>query len=96
MTFQRRPTDKWRNEVPGTRWFKADLHAHAIEDHQGSRAKMADSLAGSPADPDARAHDDRHFLQAVARNRAQVVGLTPCASERRENVFRLRREKYGF
>ena len=36
------------------------------------------------------------FYKPSHETEPQVVGLTPCASERRENVFRLRREKYGF
>ena len=77
MTFQRQPTDKWRKEVPGARWFKADLHVHTIDDYQGGRAKMPDGVAGSPADPDAQAQYVRLFLQAVVRSGVQVVGLTP-------------------
>ena len=51
MTFKRQPTDKWCEQVPGARWFKADLHVHTIDDHLGGRAKMPSGLSGDPADP---------------------------------------------
>lgn len=37
--FQRQQTDNWHREVPGARWFKADLHIHTVDDHPG-RAKV--------------------------------------------------------
>ena len=76
MTFERRPTEKWRNEVPGARWFKADLHIHTIDDHPG-RAKMPDGLSGNPADPQTLEDYARRFLRAVVERGVQVVGLTP-------------------
>ena len=76
MTFRRRPTDKWRDEVPGARWFKADLHVHTIDDHPG-RAKMPSGLTGDPADPRTLADYARRFLRAVVESGVQVVGLTP-------------------
>ena len=77
MTFERRPTDKWRDEVPGARWFKADLHVHTIDDHPGGRAKMPDGLSGDPADPQTLEDYARRFLRAVVERGVQVVGLTP-------------------
>ncbi len=76
MTFQRQATEKWRNEVPGARWFKADLHVHTIDDHAG-RAKMPDGLSGDPADPQTLEDYARRFLRAVVERGVQVVGLTP-------------------
>ena len=76
MTFERQPTDKWRDEVPGARWFKADLHVHTIDDHLGGRAKMPSGLSGDPADPQTLARYARRFLQAVVESGVQVVGLT--------------------
>ena len=84
MGFQRRPTEKWRREVPGARWFRADLQAHTIDDHAGGRAKLPAGLSGDPADPAVLAHYARLFLQAAVRERVQVIGLTPhspCAGE---------------
>ena len=84
MTFERRPTDKWRDEVPGARWFKADLHVHTIDDHAGGRAKMPAGLSGDPADPQTLAEYARRFLRAVVESGVQVAGLTP-HSPRAEN-----------
>ena len=77
MSFARQPTNKRRDEVPGARWFKADLHIHTIDDHPGGRAKMPPGLSGDPADPKVLASYARLFLQALARNGVQVAGLTP-------------------
>lgn len=95
MTFQRRPTNEWPDEVPGARWFKADLHVHAVDDHHGSRGKMPAGLPGSQAGPDAQVQYVRHFLHAIARNGAQVVALAP-HGDGEGKVFRPRRKKYGF
>ena len=77
MTFTRQPTDKWRNEVPGARWFKADLQIHTIDDHAGGNAKLPPGLSGDPADAATQARYARLFLQAAARRGVQVLGLTP-------------------
>lgn len=37
MHFERRPANPWQEEVPGTRWFKVDLHVHTVDDHPGGR-----------------------------------------------------------
>ena len=77
MSFEREPTDKWRREIPGARWFKADLHVHTIDDHPGKRARMPDGLSGDPADPGVRSAYAKRFLQAAVANAVQVLGLTP-------------------
>ena len=71
------PTDKWRKEIPGTRWFKADLHVHTIDDHPGGRAKMPAGLSGDPADPQTLSGYARRFPKALVKRGVQVVGLTP-------------------
>ena len=76
MTFKRQPTAKWRDEVTGARWFKADLQVHTIDDHPG-RAKMPSGLSGDLADPQTLERYARRFLQAVVESGVQVVGLTP-------------------
>ena len=76
MTFKRQPTDKWRDEVPGARWFKADLHVHTIDDHLGG-AKMPSGLSGDPADLQTLTRYARRFLQAVVERDVQVVDLKP-------------------
>lgn len=76
MTFTRRSSDTWHHEVPGTRWFKADLHTHTIDDWPGKRAKMPSGLP-VPASSDELRHYARLFLAGAARNGIQVLGLTP-------------------
>ena len=77
MGFERRTTDKWRREVPGARWFKADLQVHTIDDHSGGNVRMPAGLDGDPADPQTLEEYARRFLGAVAERGVQVVGLTP-------------------
>lgn len=77
MTFTRQPTGKWRDEVPGARWFKADLQIHTIDDHAGGNAELPPGLSGDPADAATQARYARLFLQAAARRGVQVLGLTP-------------------
>ncbi len=31
MAFARQDTGKWREDIPGARWFKADLHIHTVD-----------------------------------------------------------------
>lgn len=77
MAFERQPTDAWRNAIPGTRWFKADLHVHTIDDHASGKASMPDGLMGDPRDSQFLTRYAKCFLQGVVANGVQVVGLTP-------------------
>ena len=77
MSFEREPTDRWRREIPGARWFKADLHMHTIDDQAGRRARLPDGLSGDPAEPGVRAAYARRLLQGAVANAVQVLGLTP-------------------
>ena len=77
MGFERRTTDKWRREVPGARWFKADLQVHTIDDHSSGNVRMPAGLNGDPADPETQKEYARRFLRAVVDSGVQVVGLTP-------------------
>lgn len=77
MTFARKPATTFHKEVPGARWFKADLHVHTIDDHMGGKAKLHDSNAGKPDDPSTIADYAREFLKAAVRNEVKVLGLTP-------------------
>lgn len=80
-TWTRQPSAIWRAEVPGTRWFRADLHVHTVDDGAGGRAKMppgvtADRALGDPLRAYARA-----FLRGAIAARVHVLGLTPHAVE---------------
>ena len=48
MPFVRRDAVQWRRDVPGARWFKADLHIHTIDDLPGGRAKFPAGVNGPP------------------------------------------------
>ena len=77
MTFTRRETDIWRREVPGARWFKADLQVHTVDDHAGGNAKLPEGITGRPSSPDILSAYARRFLQIAAGKGIQVLGLTP-------------------
>ena len=77
MSFERRPADTWQRDIPGARWFKADLHVHTVDDHLGGRAGLPAELSGDPADPDVLSRYARLFLRSSVANGVQVVGLTP-------------------
>ena len=47
MTFTREKADNWHREVPGARWFKADLHIHTIDDLEGGRTTVPDGVTFS-------------------------------------------------
>lgn len=77
MTFTRRDSRVWHREVPGARWFKADLHIHTMDDLAGGRARFPPGIHG-PAESirtiDAYA---RRFLQSAVEKRVRVLGVTP-------------------
>ena len=77
MSFKRKRADNWQQEIPGARWFKADLHVHTIDDHPGGRAKLPDGLSGTISAPDVIQCYARRFLRAAVANGVQVIGLTP-------------------
>ncbi len=77
MSFVRRDTDRWRREVPGARWFKADLHIHTIDDRPGGRAKLPPGVSGSPESEETLTSYARRFLQCAAERGVRVLGITP-------------------
>ena len=77
MSFERRRADTWQRDIPGARWFKADLHVHTIDDHPGGRAELPAGLSGDPADPVVLSRYARLFLRSSIANGVQVIGLTP-------------------
>ena len=77
MAFVRQETDNWRREVPGARWFKADLHIHTIDDTPGHRAKMPTGINGDPKSAKVLDAYARCFLKSVVQSGVRVLGLTP-------------------
>ena len=76
MSFAREPSERWHREVPGARWFKADLHVHTADDWPGKRAKMP-SGSSKPQSPEEIRRYARMFLAAAVERGVQVLGLTP-------------------
>ena len=81
VTFKREEAPNWQQEVPGARWFKADLHVQGDADMVIQLEATADrgrvACAGAIDDPAVR--------DAIVRT---VDGG--------REAFRLRRRKYGF
>ena len=76
--FIRSESDNWQRDVPGARWFKADLHIHTIDDHPGGgKAKRPAELAGHLNDPETLSKYAQLFLKALVAKGVQVAGLTP-------------------
>ncbi len=77
MTFMRQIADNWHREVPGARWFKADLHIHTVDDHLGGRARFPADINGSPQSVETITVYARRFLQEAAQRGVRVLGVTP-------------------
>ena len=77
MTFKRRIDPHWHREVPGARWFKADLHVHTMDDLPSGRAGMPPGIDGPPASEGVISAYARSFLQGAVERRVQVLGVTP-------------------
>ncbi len=77
MTFARQIADKWHRDVPGSRWFKADLHIHTVDDIPGRRAKFPSDINGLPTSAETIVAYARRFLQEAASREVRVLGVTP-------------------
>ena len=77
MTFTRKEADNWQQQVPGARWFKADLHSHTIDDHPGSRAKLPHGINGPLDSEQTISAYARRFLQSAVARGVHVLGVTP-------------------
>ncbi len=67
----------WHRDLPGARWFRADLHVHTLDDFPGGRVKISPQWSGkSPADIDLTEYARVLLQTAISRN-VQVLGLTP-------------------
>ena len=86
MAFTRGDAAGWHREVPGARWFRADLHVHTIDDHPGRRAKLPAGVNGPVDAADTITAYARQFLQSAAARGVQVLGLTPHAIRAGEAV----------
>lgn len=75
MPFE--PTERWHDEVPGTRWFRADLHLHTLDDPY---VALPPGVQGERDDPAVlRAYAER-FLDAAVAQGIEILGLTPHAA----------------
>ena len=79
MEFRRQDSDGWNSDVPGARWFKADLHIHTIDDLASGKVGMPDGLTGNLASTEVLTMYARRFLQAISSRNIQVAGITPHA-----------------
>ena len=77
MNFTRKPAELWQREIPGARWFQADLHIHTIDDHPGGRAVLPRVLSGDARDVDVIRRYARLFLRTAVTKGVQVLGLAP-------------------
>ena len=77
MTFKRNAAPHWHRDVPGARWFKADLHVHTIDDFPGGRAKLPAGIEWPPDTQETVSAYARRFLQSAIERQVRVLGLTP-------------------
>lgn len=71
------PKERWHDEVPGTRWFRADLHLHTLDDPY---VALPPGIEGERDDPVVlRAYAER-FLDSAITQGIEVLGLTPHAA----------------
>ena len=75
--FKRNHVDAWHREVPGARWFKADLHVHTLDDLPGHRVKVPAEVVGTPSSEESIRSYARGLLQAAVQRGVRVLGLTP-------------------
>lgn len=73
--FVRQPSPQWHVEVPGARWFRADLHVHTLDDQPGGRIGW--SGGGGVGAEQATALYARELLQTAIARGVEVLGLTP-------------------
>ncbi|EIC22773.1 TrlF family AAA-like ATPase [Thiorhodovibrio frisius] len=70
------PTERWHDEIPGTRWFRADLHLHTLDDPY---IALPPGIEGERDDPAVLKAYAEHFLDAAVAQGIEVLGLTPHA-----------------
>lgn len=77
VSFQRAPTENWNTQVAGSRWLKADLHVHTLDDHPGGRVKVPPGINYDAQSNEWMVTYSRRVLQAAIERGIQVLGLTP-------------------
>jgi type II secretory pathway pseudopilin PulG len=71
------PTPRWHDEVPGTRWFRADLHLHTLDDPY---IELPPGISGPREDRAVLRAYAEAFLDAAVAQGIEVLGLTPHAA----------------
>ena len=66
--------EHWHREVPGTRWFRADLHLHTIDD---PTVQLPTGIEGERIDNVVRDAYAQRFLDSAVDQGIEVLGLTP-------------------
>jgi len=77
MSFSRQSSTRWHEEVPGSRWFRTDLHVHTVDDLPGGQVKVPEGVQGDLKDPKTLREYAKVFLRGAIRAGVQVLGLTP-------------------
>ncbi len=77
--FLRQLANRWHSEVPGSRWFRADLHLHTLDDHPNGNLRRPTGVNGAVDDPATITAYARAYLKAAISQNVQVLGLTPHA-----------------
>lgn len=76
--FVRVPVPRWHEDVPGSRWFRADLHLHTLDDAAGNATwNVPSGISGNVSDAITRKAYVRAFLKAAVAAEIEVLGLTP-------------------
>ena len=76
-SFVRNCNAVWCEQVPGARWYRADLHVHTLDDHPSSNFKFPSGISGPAPDLSTQEAYARSFLQHAIANGIEVLGLTP-------------------
>ena len=78
-SFIRRDSVHWHDDVPGARWFPADLHVHTLDDHPNPSLQRPTGVVGIAQDEDTQTAYAKALLKQAVENGIQVLGLTPHA-----------------
>jgi hypothetical protein len=70
-------TNRWHAEVPGARWFRADLHIHTLDDKPTGRIRWNSAPVKGESADDLQRRYARSLLHAAVVRKIEVLGLTP-------------------